>query len=1009
MRSHPSRRAALLAAALTLTLLSPVTELTTSPALADTAATVATAATPKVTRTADAVTVSVPATRSTPGYRVEVATDELALDTERTGSTLLSTAGGDTGALRFRSAGAWQHATQVTDWSWKSGVLTLTADTTLDGATVTARLTPEADRYQLDWDVEGGSPDRLGLAYDLSSAGHWYGHGEAETPQGGPGTDQPWPLDAGEVDHETFGPASYHMIDPFWYTSKSTGLRVDTGNVMDVALNKGKDGLGTFTVESPDTYKATVFVESTPLEVYRDYIGIVGKPAKSDAPYEQYAKPLWNSWAQFYTKVDQEKLLDYATDLHDNGLDGHTIQLDDKWESNYGNLTWDPKTFPDPRGLSKKIHEMGFDFGVWVTLWINLDSANYQYAVDHGYLLMDAKDTTKPCDVTWWNGEAGIIDLANPDAKAWYEGNLKSLMDTYDIDGLKFDTRFFDERCAPREGSQVTDYQKLGTQLADEFDLQGAGIRVHWNKTAHEAGFVTRQVDKGTGWDSLRASASQNLAISTIGYPFVESDMIGGSGGQPAPSKNVLVRWAQSASLMPLMYASTSPVDTNDTTTGQKVDYDQETVDLYRQAIRTHEKLAPYIWDQVQSTLKTGDPIMRPLFFDFPKDKPSYTVADEWMLGPAVLAAPKLGPGASRTVYLPAGTWYDVNHGTVIRGPRTLKGYGAPLGVTPTFVNLAAKGAAKAIRALKRDDVPAASVLLSPDAPATGSGTPFEITTEVTNWSTRAVKNARAALSVPDGWTAEAAGPTTSRSLGAGRTLTTRWTVTPAADADWGGHDLTAAVTYDRDQKVTDTVQAEVKATPGSVSAPYRTTATTDAQYAQAGNQFAIWAGGQDLSGWKDEKGVVLLPGSVGEKSAVQAQLVSQTGTTPVGKAGIAVANDLTAPEKGGYAVLVMTNSYGLEFMTDSDGDGRLDTWAGGGSTYHPAHLRLTRDGTTYTAYGSRDGETWTKVAAAQVPSAAGTGDAGMVASAVNASYPGETIEAVFSGFSVTPDATTTS
>ena len=98
-----------------------------------------------------------------------------------------------------------------------------------------------------------------------------------------------------------------------------------------------------------------MFVESTPLEVYRDYIGIVGKPTKSDAPYEQYAKPLWNSWAQFYTKVDQEKLLDYATDLHDNGLDGHTIQLDDKWESNYGNPTWDPKTLPrSPRASPRR-------------------------------------------------------------------------------------------------------------------------------------------------------------------------------------------------------------------------------------------------------------------------------------------------------------------------------------------------------------------------------------------------------------------------------------------------------------------------------------------------------------------------------------------------------------------------------------------------------------------------------------------------------------------------------
>ncbi|MER7690325.1 TIM-barrel domain-containing protein [Streptomyces sp. NPDC097610] len=946
-----------------------------------------------------------PASADAPGYTLDVATDELSLTTHRAGKTVLATASGATGALRFASAdGTWQHATKTTAWKWKNGVLTITADTTLDGATVEARITPQADRYQLDWDVKGNSsPKRLGLAYDLKSAGHWYGHGEAETPSGGPGTDQPWPLDSGQVEHTGFGPASYNMIDPFWYTSSSTGLRVDTGHTMDVGINSAKDGLGRFTVDSADTYKATVFVESTPLAVYRDYIGIVGKPTQSDAGYEQYEKPLWNSWAQFYTKVDQRKLLDYADELHNSGLDGHTIQLDDKWESEYGNLSFDSTTFPDPKAMSQKIHDMGFDFGIWVTLWINLDSDNYQYAADHGYLLKDASDTTKPCQVTWWNGTAGIVDLANPEAKAWYQGNLKKLMDAYDIDGLKFDTRFFDEKCAPHDGYQATDYQKLGTELADEYNLQGAGIRVHWSSTAHQAGFVTRQVDKGTGWESLKASVSQNLAISTIGYPFVESDMIGGSGSQPAPSKDVLIRWAQSASLMPLMYSSTSPVETNDVTSGQKVTYDQQTIDLYAAAVKAHERLAPYIWDQVQSTLKTGDPIMRPLFFDFPKDQASYTVADEWMLGPAVLAAPKLGSGATRTVYLPSGDWYDVNHGTVIHGPATLKGYSSPLGVTPAFVKLGAKGALKAIRALKRDDVPAASVLIGPDAPSTGSGTPFQVTTTATNWSSRAISGVTATLGVPGGWTATATAKNTARTLKPGASVTTTWRVTPAADAKWGGHDLTGTVTYDRTAEVADTVRATVQPAPGGVAEPYRTTQTTDdAQYAQGGDQFAIWAGGQDLSGWKDEKGTVYLPDAAGEQATVQTELVSQTGTTPAGKAGIALADDLTDPAKGGYAVLTMSNSYGLEFMTDSNGDGVLDTWAGGGSTCHPAYLKLVRDGTTYTAYSSKDGDTWTTVGTADVPSASGTEDAGMVASAVNAYYPGETLEAVFTGFSVT-------
>lgn len=657
--------------------------------------------TPRLTASATELTLTVPGGRTAPGYTLQVAREQLALTTRRSGTTVLATASGDTGALRFRAAGTWQHATRVTDWSWKNGVLTLTAATTAPGATVQARVTPSADRYQLDWQVSGLTPERLGLAYDLKSAGHWYGHGEAQTPNGGPGTDQPWPLDSGQVVHPGFGPASYYMIDPFWYTSTATGLRVDTGHVMDVAINQDTDGAGRFDIESADPYRATVFVERTPLDVYRDYVGIVGKPAKSDAGYRQYAEPVWNSWAQFYTKVDQAKLLDYAQDLHEAGITGHALQLDDKWESNYGNMTFDPKAYPDPKAMSQKIHDLGFDFGLWVTLWINLDSDQYQYAADHGYLLKDAADTTKPCTVTWWNGTAGIVDLGNPEAKAWYEGRLKSLMDTYDVDGLKFDTRFFDERCAPHEGYKPTDYQRLGAGLADEYDLQGVGIRVHWDTAAHQAGFVTRQVDKGTGWNSLRASVTQNLAISTIGYPFVTTDMIGGSSAQPAPTKQVLVRWAQSAALMPLMYASTSPVDTIDPGTGQKVVYDEETIALYRQAIARHARLAPYIWDQVQQTLRTGDPVMRPLFFDFPQDKPAYTITDEWMLGPAVLAAPQLTDAPTRSIHLPPGTWYDVAHGRAVHGGRTLTSYATPLGTTPVFVKLGAKGADKALRALR--------------------------------------------------------------------------------------------------------------------------------------------------------------------------------------------------------------------------------------------------------------------------------------------------------------------
>lgn len=57
-----------------------------------------------------------------------------------------------------------------------------------------------------------------------------------------------------------------------------------------------------------------------------------------------------------------------------------------------------------------------------------------------------------------------------------------------------------------------------------------------------------------------------------------------------------------------------------------------------------------------------GAPVMRPLFFDFPKDATSWTVEDQYMFGPDVLVAPIMeAQQRSRTTYLPAGTrWQNV-------------------------------------------------------------------------------------------------------------------------------------------------------------------------------------------------------------------------------------------------------------------------------------------------------------------------------------------------------------
>jgi alpha-glucosidase (family GH31 glycosyl hydrolase) len=635
---------------------------------------------------ADALTVTVPAASGAPGYTIDITKSPFQITTERGGGTVLQTTAAGTvgsGPADFNVGSTKATATSVQSSAWQDGGLDLTLATTLPGVTVDYRIAPSPDRYRVTWSVQGATATQVASHYLLASGGHWYGQGETQTPDGGPYTRQPWPLDSGTVHDSAMSPAEYEMTEPFWFTERGSGLWVDTRDIMNVALNQ-QPGIFGYTLTGSASMDSTVFVERAPRDVYSDYIGITGAPTKSDATAAEYTKPLFNSWAQLYTTVSQDSALAWAKGLHAAGVPAQTMQVDDGWMSHYGDFSFNSK-FPDPKGLSDQIHAMGYNFGLWETLWINNDADDYSYAAQHGYLLRSKTDPNQPCSVTWWNGTAGIVDLANPDARAWYVSQLQNLEKTYGVDGFKFDTRFFDNSCAPYPGYTALDYLALGAQMTDQFDQQGAGVRIHWTGS-QKYGFVIREIDKGTDWNSLQAGIAQDMSISTVGYPFVETDMIGGSLGSPPPTKQVLVRWAQAASLMPLMYSSTSPAGVSNPFGSQS--YDQQTIDLYKAAVAMHEQLAPYIEQQVARAVKSGEPIMKPLFFDYPNDTATYQISDEWLLGDSLLAAPVVTDQSSRDVHVPQGNWFDVTHQRVIHGPTTVSGYAADLTQVPVFVKL---------------------------------------------------------------------------------------------------------------------------------------------------------------------------------------------------------------------------------------------------------------------------------------------------------------------------------
>ena len=74
---------------------------------------------------------------------------------------------------------------------------------------------------------------------------------------------------------------------------------------------------------------------------------------------------------------------------------------------------------------------------------------------------------------------------------------------------------------------------------------------------------------------------------------------------------------------------------------------------------RLRYELLPYIYSAAWRVTSEGYTIMRPLVMDFPDDVRTWPVDDAYLLGEGLLAAPLVAGETARSVYLPAGEWYD--------------------------------------------------------------------------------------------------------------------------------------------------------------------------------------------------------------------------------------------------------------------------------------------------------------------------------------------------------------
>jgi len=175
--------------------------------------------------------------------------------------------------------------------------------------------------------------------------------------------------------------------------------------------------------------------------------------------------------------------------------------------------------------------------------------------------------------------------------------------------------------------------------------------------------------DNSSTWNHLRQTTPQLLNLGLSGFAMSGAD-VGGFAGSPQPE--LLTRWIEAAAFHPIDRDHTSkatlPQEPWENGT-------PEDVNIRRRYIEERYKLMPYIYTTAEEMSRTGLPIMRPIFMEFPMGGADgqpldLTDSNSFLLGPDLLVAQSPYPDEldDYSVALPPTGWYDYWTGALIHG-----------------------------------------------------------------------------------------------------------------------------------------------------------------------------------------------------------------------------------------------------------------------------------------------------------------------------------------------------
>ena len=450
-----------------------------------------------------------------------------------------------------------------------------------------------------------------------------------------------------------------------------------------------------------------------------DYYVIAG-PAMADVT-RAYAgltghAPLAPRWAlgyqqSRYSYMSEAEVRELASRLRSERIPTDVLWLDIDYQDRNRPFTVNTSTFPHFGGMLQDLQKDGFKPITIVDLHV-ADAPGQAYAPydsgmagDHFLHRADGSLYVGPV----WPGPSVFPEFTRADSRQWWGGLFKPFM-AEGVAGIWndmnepaiFDTptktmpddvrhRIASDDFAPRtathaeihnvygmENSRAT-YEGLRTIAPDA----RAFVMTRASYAGGQRYAATWTGDNSSTWEHLRLAVAQTLNLGLSGFTYTGTDVGGFAGG---PTADLLTRWFEYSAFLPVFRDHSA----KGTPRAEPWVDGPEHLAIRRRYVEARYRLMPYLYGLAEQNARTGDPIARPVVYDFPAalvhecdTTMSFTLGGQLLIA----GAPRPEQADSYQACLPAapngGGWYDYWTGEAMNPAPAPQGGFGQLTLTP--------------------------------------------------------------------------------------------------------------------------------------------------------------------------------------------------------------------------------------------------------------------------------------------------------------------------------------